>query len=370
MSESPKNTRLVISGYYGFGNLGDEALLAGLLAGIRTLAPGVSVVVLSADPTATSAVHHVEAVDRSSLPRICRALRGADALVSGGGSLLQDVTSRRSIYYYLSVMALARICGRPYCLYGQGIGPIQRALARRITRLILEGSCGIWVRDRASLRSVSELGAHPRFLSVAGDPAFLLPPMTAGEARAVSGSPAWVVAIRSWPGESEWWPNLVEALGKAAAEIGASLLLLPMHYGTDAELSRQTVRQLRKRFGVSAELSEVCQVHEARQLLAGAHLVIGMRLHALILGTAAGTPSVAISYDPKVEAFASEVGLPWVPLEALQDASGARRLYRTIIAAWRARSDGCAKLRQHADSEYEAAKEGLEAALRALGVIS
>jgi polysaccharide pyruvyl transferase CsaB len=370
VSEQSRQLRLVISGYYGFGNLGDEAVLAGLLTGIRTLTPGVSVVVLSADPSATSAVYDVEAVDRGSLPQIWHALREADGLLSGGGSLLQDVTSRRSIYYYLSVMAVARICRRPYCLYGQGIGPIQRNWARRMTRFILDGSCGVWVRDEASLRLVTELCARPAVLSLAGDPAFLLPPLVGEEEHTVSGSPRWVIAVRSWQAESVWWPNLVEALGRAAVKTGASLLFLPMHRGFDSELSSRTARRLRKDFGLSAELSEIVSVHQARRLLSDAHLVIGMRLHALIMGAAEGTPGVAISYDPKVEAFASEAGLPWISLQPLHTASGAERLYQMIIAAWQARSDIRSRLRQHAKLRQEAAKEGLEAALRAVGMTS
>jgi polysaccharide pyruvyl transferase CsaB len=371
--EVPGGPRIVVSGYYGFGNIGDEALLAGLLTGMREAAPEVSPVVLSADPTATTAVHGVEAVNRSSLSLVWRALHNSQGLLSGGGSLLQDVTSRRSIYYYLSVMALAQLLRRPYCLYGQGIGPIGRPAAQWATRLVLQGSRGVWVRDRASLTLVRELGARPVQLSVVGDPAFLLPPVSSGEADALGPAdgqrPVWVIAVRPWGDEAGWLPNLVTALGKAATEAEASLVFLPMHQRTDAILSEKMAQQIRNVYGVPVDVAEACSFHGARQLLACADMVLAMRLHALMLAVASVVPSVAISYDPKVEAFASEVGLPWIALGALKASSGACQLRQMIVAAWRASQEVTCQLKRHAGEQRKAASQGLVAALGALGVI-
>ena len=123
--------RLVISGYYGFGNAGDEAVLAGMLelagrAGVRR----DDVSVLSADPPLTSRVHDVRAVSRWNPLRVAAELRRADALLSGGGSLLQDVSSIRPVSYYAGVMALARLVGRPYAVVAQGLGPLRVGTSR------------------------------------------------------------------------------------------------------------------------------------------------------------------------------------------------------------------------------------------------
>lgn len=363
-----EGSRLVLSGYYGFGNIGDEALLAGLLTGIRSVAPEVSPVVLSADPTATVAAHGVEAVDRHSVSSVWRTLRNSQGLLSGGGSLLQDVTSKRSIYYYLSIMALAQVQGLPYCLFGQGIGPIRRPAARWVTRHMLQCSRGVWVRDDASWELVRELGAKPGHLSVVGDPAFLLPAISGDEA----SRPAiarWVVAVRSWGDEAGWLPHLVVALGTAAAEAGASLLFLPMHRATDLILSERIAQQIHMVYDVPVDVADTYSFHEARRLLACADLVLAMRLHALILAAVSGVPSVGISYDPKVEAFASEAGLPWMALDALVTSSGAIQLRQTIIAAWHARQEMACQLRGHAEQQREATHQGLVVALGALGVI-
>lgn len=116
--------RVVISGYYGFDNMGDEMVLAGILAGLRRLDPGVRVTVLSAHPAATAREHGVDAVSRTHLPSILAALARADLLISGGGSLLQDVTGPFNIPYYVGVMELARLRGVPVMMMAQGIGPV------------------------------------------------------------------------------------------------------------------------------------------------------------------------------------------------------------------------------------------------------
>src|SRR5690625_3113260 len=122
--------RVLISGYYGYGNFGDEALLAGLLSLIREL--GAEPLVLSGQPERTRAEHGVEAVHRyRGLPG---ALRRADALISGGGGLLQDASSSRSLSYYLGVLRLARLAGLRTMVYGQSIGPLSSAGLRRVGR--------------------------------------------------------------------------------------------------------------------------------------------------------------------------------------------------------------------------------------------
>ncbi len=104
--------KVVLSGYFGFGNAGDEAILAAEVAALRQLIPQVEITVLSGNPRKTAATYNVEAEPRGNLWALCRALRRADLLISGGGSLLQDITSNRSIPYYLGVMALAKLMGK------------------------------------------------------------------------------------------------------------------------------------------------------------------------------------------------------------------------------------------------------------------
>lgn len=125
-------SKLVISGYYGFGNAGDEAMLAAILEAILDVIPNAEITVISGNPKDTMDKHGVKAISRLSPLPIIKALKGCDLLISGGGSLLQDVTSDRSLYYYLSIIRMAKWFNRPVMLYAQGIGPLLRERAKKL----------------------------------------------------------------------------------------------------------------------------------------------------------------------------------------------------------------------------------------------
>ena len=109
--------KILISGYYGFNNIGDEFILRTVIDNLREKLPGAEITVLSQDPAATMDKYQVNAAPRMSLRSIFRCVVQCDLLLSGGGSLLQDHTSTRSLLYYLSVMALARLRGKKVMLY-------------------------------------------------------------------------------------------------------------------------------------------------------------------------------------------------------------------------------------------------------------
>lgn len=116
---------IVVSGYYGFANAGDEAMLAAMIEALTDIEPAIKITVISGNPEDTRQRHGVAAVYRLNYPEIARVLAKSQLLISGGGSLLQDVTSERSLYYYLSIMMLAKKLGKPVMLYAQGIGPVR-----------------------------------------------------------------------------------------------------------------------------------------------------------------------------------------------------------------------------------------------------
>ncbi len=150
--------KVVISGYFGFDNAGDEAILEAMLAELRALRPDVRPVVLSGDPPATEARFDVEAVPRLSVPAVLRALRGASLFISGGGSLLQDATGWGSVPYYAGLMRLAGHMGVPVFVYAQGIGPLRRRPLRALAQRALVAAAEITVRDRQSYETLRKMG--------------------------------------------------------------------------------------------------------------------------------------------------------------------------------------------------------------------
>ena len=150
-------SNIVISGYYGSKNAGDEAMLSAMLEIFSELDPKLNITVISSDPDYTKIRHGVNAVNWLNVIDILKVLYKADLLISGGGSLLQNVTSGRSLYYYMGILFLAKLVHTPIMLYAQGIGPIYGRFARRLMRWFGNHSSLITVRDEDSLKELAML---------------------------------------------------------------------------------------------------------------------------------------------------------------------------------------------------------------------
>ncbi|WP_415841350.1 polysaccharide pyruvyl transferase family protein, partial [Paenibacillus alkaliterrae] len=183
--------RIVISGYYGFRNSGDEAVLRSILLALdeQGKAQGVQVqpIVLSADPAWTSRMYGVESVRRMHPGDLWNALRRSDGLISGGGSLLQDATSAKTIPYYTGVMKLAQLLGKPTFAYSQGIGPVNRRWMDPLIRGVMKRSAYVSVRDAESAALLARIGVPSDRIEVVPDPVMGLP-LPAGAAAAASVS--------------------------------------------------------------------------------------------------------------------------------------------------------------------------------------
>jgi polysaccharide pyruvyl transferase CsaB len=325
--------RVVLSGYYGFGNLGDEAVLAGLLRTLRSTEPDIQPTVLSGDPGRTEREHAVEAIPRMHPGSLVAALRAADGLISGGGSLLQDRSSVRPVAYYAGVMLAARLLGRPYVVHAQGLGPIEHRANRGLAAMALRGAAAVSLRDAASVALARSIGVR-RPIEIAPDPALALE----GRDRPAEGDGPIVVAVRAWPSVEP----LLDAIRTALADLAdlGPVVAVPMQSPADVEPSHAAVRGIPGAtvLGPEPDLDVVLRS------IAGARVVVGMRLHALILAAGAGVPAVAVSYDPKVDAFADRAAQPIVaridePVDSVALALAIRAAADADRAPTRARVD-------------------------------
>ena len=295
--------RLTLSGYYGYGNAGDEAVLAGLVQGFRAARPDgdLELVALSGDPAGTRREHRIQAADRYKPAALVRAIANSDVFLSGGGSLLQDVTSAHSLFYYLGVVRLAQMLGKPTMFIAQGIGPLTLPRSRRLTASVANRLSAVTVRDSDSAQLLRDVGVTKPPIEVTADPALLLgvPPAPNSGATAPKGG-VFGVALRPWQRQE----NLAEHVADACRTVlnNRHALLIPMQPRSDTVVMEQFARQWHQ--GKRTTLSPAEGGLPALLTgLASCELVIGMRLHALILAAACGVPSVALSYDPKVDAF-------------------------------------------------------------------
>ncbi|MEP7081614.1 MAG: polysaccharide pyruvyl transferase CsaB [Chloroflexota bacterium] len=318
--------RLVVSGYYGFGNAGDEAILSAMVADLRRLDPRLELVVISGDPAETSRRHRVRAIGRGLVEAI-RGLLRSDGLVSGGGGLLQDRTSTRSLVYYAGLMLLAVALRRPVYVYAQGIGPVEGRVARAVAGLALRLATYVSVRDQGSLDAARSLGAGD--VEVTADPAIGLGPPASRTART---RPTILVAVRPAPR----WVQIEDAFVAALRRLGEShgLVFVAMHPAQDGPLATR----LAARVGPYAIVADYADLEALMGHIGSAELVIGMRLHALILAATAGVPFVAVSYDPKVDAFAAAVRQPVAG--SVNGSLDADALVRVVRSQLRANPDG------------------------------
>ncbi|MHB8158534.1 MAG: polysaccharide pyruvyl transferase CsaB, partial [Desulfocucumaceae bacterium] len=239
--------RVVISGYYGFKNNGDEAMLYAMLKALNEKIQGLVPVVLSKDPAETERFFGVRAVPRHDLGSILCEIRKADLLISGGGGLLQDVTGPNSILYYLGIVTLAKILKKPVLFYGQGIGPVKTPLGRTMMRLVANRVDLITVRDRESKKELLDLGVIKPRVEVTADPALGLdtgeidPGMGYGllsEAGVPPGGNLVGVSVRRWKGQGIYKESIARVCDDLIAG-GSNVVFLPMHYPEDVAVSKE-----------------------------------------------------------------------------------------------------------------------------------
>lgn len=306
--------KLVISGYYGFGNAGDEAMLTAMIEALTQAAPDSAITVLSGNPAQTRRYHGVQALHRLDYPGIVRTLRDSDLLISGGGSLLQDVTSDRSLYYYLSIIMLAQKLAVPVMLYAQGIGPVRGRLAQAATRCIGNAVNLITVRDEGSRQELGRLGVHKPPVYVTADPVLALNPVDKGIGRALlkqrgvepGVTPLVGLAVREWQDWGHYKNVLAQAADKLARRYGARLLFLPMQQPEDEQAAARVAGRLQ---APAVILRGEYSTTELLSIVGNLDLLLGIRLHALIFAAIMGVPFVALSYDPKVDRFMASLGL-------------------------------------------------------------
>lgn len=339
---------MLLSGYYGFQNTGDEAVLGGILTGLRDALPEVAPVVLSADPAQTERQYGVTALPRMHLSAIRAQLARTDLFLSGGGSLLQDVTSPQSPFYYLGLLWLAQRAAVPTMVLAQGLGPLRRLPARLLARKVLNRTRAITVRDEASALFLEELGVTQPPVEVTADPSFLLQAQHSERLTAwweqyiPANRPVIGVALRRWrsPGAPERYHAISEALVALAQHTGALVLFLPMQPEQDEHVAEEMA-------GWTPAESRVLTIAltppEMLAAIGRCDFILAMRLHALIFAVKQATPAFGLAYDPKVRDFSLAAGLPlpidWAQIttpdltETLQQQWDARQALRERLVA-------------------------------------
>lgn len=301
--------QILISGYYGFNNIGDESILRAVVDNLRLKLDDIEITVLSQNPEFTAQKYGVCSVNRKSAKDIIKAIRKCDLLISGGGSLLQDATSRKSILYYLMIMWLAFLFRKKVFIYSQGIGPILSNINRRLTASTLRYAHGIVVRDEASKELLIEIGIKGEKIIVTADPVLRVkkPELSVGreiltEEGFTTDTERMTVgfAIREKKIDSNFVDEICISIRRLIEEYQARIVLIPFHYSEDMAV----IEEIESRLG-----NDVCCIKhkyltdEMLSIIGNMDVLVGVRLHALIYAAIMEVPMIAISYDPKINSF-------------------------------------------------------------------
>ncbi len=303
--------QVLILGYYGFGNVGDEAVLAAILRELATLWPGARFIVLSGDPQATIEEHGVESIFRYDVRAVSAALRTSQLLICGGGTLLQDVTSSRSLYYYLAMLLWARLYRLPVIIYGQGIGPLRHRWNQRLALWALGQTELVIVRDQGAYDQLLAWGFSREKLYLGADPVLSLkapatnPLQDKLKGKLRGNGPVLFVSLRPWPSLVSSLALVATALDSLARD-GWQIVFLPFQFKEDYPLC-QRCAQMMDEYAVIWD--QPLYAEEILPLFGQADYCLSMRLHALIFAAIWGIPMVGLAYDPKVKEFLKELGL-------------------------------------------------------------
>lgn len=318
------NKRILISGYYGFDNSGDDAILKAMVKDLNQNIENVEIVVLSKNPSYTEKTYNVKAVNRFSLKSVVKAIKSCDLFISGGGSLLQDVTSTRSLLYYISLMKLAKSYNKTIMVYANGIGPIDGKINRFWTRRTLNKVDLITLRDEDSRTFLRELGVENENIYVTADPVFTLKAVENQKVLDILDSesipkdkPMIGFAIREWGDSENLVLNVAKSIDYIVEKYNVNVILIPMHYPGDLDISYDILARVKTKN--CYVLSNKYNVEEIMGIIKNLEIIIAMRLHSLIYAATQEVPMIGLVYDPKIEGFLKSIDMDFMcPVENLK----------------------------------------------------
>ena len=288
--------KALIIGYYGSDNTGDEVLLRQTIRILRRIDRDMEIRALSYRTHRTRELHGIEAISRNRYREIVKAVRASDLIVGGGGSILQNVTSNRSLVYYLAILWLAGFLGKRTVMLGNGFGPVKGWFFPWLARRVLNGTDAFVGRDAETVDRLKAMGVQTRIAESADLAYYRYVPGESGPGRKV------LINIRPWSDND----RIVGEMTKFAAyllEKGYQLEFLSMQEERDDVLLNRISRNLSVEIPFADPSVETFLAGEPAYYAA-----VGMRLHGLIWAALKDVPLIALEYDPKVAAYARASG--------------------------------------------------------------
>ena len=301
---------ILISGYYGFNNTGDEAMIETMSTLLAKR--DCSLTVLSSNPDKTKELYNVRAYNRYKLGEIIKAIKKADLVISGGGTLFQDITSKKSIWYYLGIVKLAQFFHKKVIVAYQGMGPIETKIYRRMTKKTLNKKSVKFVgmRDKQAIDYAKEIGIKEDKIVFSSDMIFMMTPPAKERIDKIindnvlnlqEGQKLIGFSVREWK-DKDRTDALAEAADLIVERYNARIVFFPFHKPKDAEISKIIMHKM-KHEDKACLMPNRYLPSEILGAMGRMDVNIGVRLHSLIFSAISNVPTIGVSYDPKVDGF-------------------------------------------------------------------
>ncbi len=306
-------TKYLVSGYIGFDNFGDEAIAKALVDKIRSgvfdneyeiVLSGKDerfITLISSNPEKTSSLY---GVDSCKMLEFFKPLINSDVLISGGGSLLQDVTSKKSLFYYLGIIYLGIILRKKVVIFSQGIGPINSTVGKFLTKLALKNCYKISVRDDKSLKLLNGWGIDANLVK---DPILEID-LPKKQQKGIVG-----IQLRRFPTLSD---KFLSALANEIVKnfSDKKIQIFSFQDSLDLSVCEDFKRILNKKGLVNVEVFGNLSINDVFNKISTLEYLVAMRFHANVVGVKSGVKTLAINYDIKVKKLAEEFNLPSIEL--------------------------------------------------------
>lgn len=297
--------RIVLSGYFGFKNFGDEAILSVLVSKLQQDRNRITII--SSAPEYTKSLYsHISVVRTFDFQNIIAAIYKSDILISGGGSLLQDATSLKSLIYYLLIIFIGLFFRKKVIIFAQGIGPIKSKLGQFLTKSILKNCSYISVRDKKSHELLKEWEIKSDLLC---DPIFSVNISQKEKTKTVA------VQLRDCKGMNmDFLDRLADALCRNFCDFDIDIY--SFQDSIDLEICKTFENKIKiLNPEIKTKLYNDLTNMQIIENLNRAQYLVSMRFHAIIIGLLSGIKTLGINYDIKVEKLAKEFGLPLIEMK-------------------------------------------------------
>ncbi len=308
-----KRDGVVICGAYGYGNAGDEAILSSIIDSVRALDPYMPITVLAKNTQSVKKRYRVDSVYTLNLLKILWIMRKTRLYINGGGTLIQNSTSHRSLWYYLFTLRAAKALGNQVDMYGCGIGPVSGRRNIRLVKQVLKHSVdAITLREEDSMRELECYGVQGLEIGLSSDPAFALNPVSEDERarylknRGIDPDGKYICfMLRTWYGYDKHIDAFAQCARYAYEQYGLTPIFLSLNISTDIRASKPVCSSLDIPYFI---LDDFAKPELLIALLSKMQAIVAMRLHGLILSSFSGVPMVGVAYDPKIGSFLRYLG--------------------------------------------------------------